>query len=335
MSRRTGSQAARRTEAIVVTGAASYLGASILHILERHNLKRRLIGIDRRPPVFPLAHTEFHQIDLAKADAERRLFALLKECGHFTTIVHTALPWEPVHRNHYAHRLMVSGSIALVRAAKRAQVRKLILASTTDVYGAFATNPQYLPETFPLRGGSQSYYLEARILVEDLFQKFAATGRNRIVTILRPCTMLGAAVSNFKTNFLQQPVIPSVLGFDPLVQFVHESDLLRAFIMVIERNAPGIYNIVGDGVMPLSRAIRIARKPSVPLPELLLRLAADVAWSLDMGYAPAKHVPFLKYPCVADGDKARRELGFVPVYTSQEAFLSFVGRERDAPRETA
>jgi UDP-glucose 4-epimerase len=229
---------------------------------------------------------------------------------------------------------MISGSLALLRAAKGARTRKLVLASTTDVYGALATNPQYISEDAPLRGGAQSYYLEERIHVEEMFQKYERTGRDRVVTILRPCTILGSTISNFKTNFLQQPVIPTVLGFDPLVQFVHESDVLRAFIMVIERDAPGAYNIVGEGVMPLSRAIRIARKPSVPLPEFLLGFFADIAWNMNVGFAPSRHVPFLKYPCVADGDKARHDLGFVPVYTSQEAFLSFAGREPEFSRSS-
>lgn len=315
-----------KTKCILVTGVSEFLGASIMRILERHEGHNKLIALDNRPPLFSLSRSTFHKIDLADASAERKLGALLQNIGRTTTIVHTALPWEPVRHQPKAHQAMISKSLALLRAAKQTHVRKLILASTTDVYGAHAINPNYLPEDFPLRGGDQSNYLEARIHIEDLFKKFQATGRGRVVTILRPCTILGSGISNFKTTFLQQPVVTTVLGFDPLVQFVHESDVLRVFLTVIERDAPGVFNIVGDGVMPLSRAIRIARKTSVPLPESILTFIADVAWSLDMGFAPSKHIAFLKYPCVADGEKARRELGFVPVYTSQEALLSFARR---------
>lgn len=318
------------TECVAVTGTSDFLGSAILRILERHNPARRLIAIDRTPPVFPLTHATFCRIDLAGDDAERQLTDVLKDCGERTTVVHTALPLEPVRSEAYAHRLMISGSLALLRAAKIARTRKLVLASTTDVYGAHATNPNYLPEDYPLRGSQQSAYLEARIDVEDMFKKFSVMTRGRIVTILRPCTIIGSSVKTFKSTFLQQPVIPSILGFDPLVQFIHESDVLRAFIMVIERDAPGVYNIAGDGVMPLSRAIRLARRTSVPLPERLLFLFGELAWNIGMGYAPAKHIAFLKYPCVADGEKARVELGFIPVYTSQEALLSFAGQEQPA-----
>ena len=272
------------------------------------------------------------QIDLADPSSERKLTNLIKECGEHTTVVHTALPWGPVKKNAYAHELMIAGSLALLRAAKIARTRKIILASTTDIYGAFATNPNYLSEEAALRGGTQSFYLEARIHVEEMFAKYQATQRHCCVTMLRPCTILGSSISNFKTNFLQQPVIPTVLGFDPLIQFVHESDVLRAFLTVIERDAPGIFNIVGDGVMPFSRATRLARRTCVPLPEFMLSLIADFAWTIDMGYAPSSHMPFLKYPCVADGAKARRELDFVPVYTSQEALLSFVGQDHTITR---
>ncbi len=222
---------------------------------------------------------------------------------------------------------MIAGTLALLRAAKTARSRKLILASTSDIYGAFPTNPNYLPEDYPLRGGSQSSYLESRIYVEEMFRKYEATNPSSVVTVLRPCTIIGSSIRSLKSTFLQQPVIPSVLGFDPLIQFIHESDVLRAFITVIERDAPGIYNVVGDGVMPLSRAIRLAKRTSVPLPEFILSFVAEMSWNFGMGLAPAKHIAFLKYPCVADGEKARVELGFVPVYTSQEALLSFAGQE--------
>jgi len=315
------------TECIVVTGASGFLGAIILKILERHNANCRIVAIDREEPAYPLTCAEYFEIDMADISAERKLNAVLETCGRNTTVVHTALPLEPVRREGYVHQLMISGSLALLRAAKKTRTRKLILASTTDVYGAHATNPNYLSEEYPLRGGTQSFYLETKIEVEEIFQKFRQKDKDCIVTILRPCTILGSSISNFKTNFLQQPVIPTVLGFDPLVQFVHESDLLRAFLTVIDGDFPGVYNIVGEGVMPLSRAIRIAKKPSVPLPEFILSVMSDIAWNLDMGYAPSKHIAFLKYPCVANGEKARQDLGFIPVYTSHEALLSFVGRE--------
>ena len=319
-------------ENIVVTGVSDFLGGSILKILERHEYHRKLIGIDRRPPAFTFTNSEYVEMDLAERGIERRLRKLLDELGPNTTIVHAALPWEPVREEQYAHQLMLSGSLAVLRSAKQTGVRKLVLASTTDVYGAFANNPNYIPEDSEPRGGSQSFYLQNRIYVEEMFRKFHHTNKNSVVTILRPCTILGSTVVSFKTNFLRQDVIPVALGFDPLMQFIHESDVLRAFLIVIERDAPGIYNIVGDGVMPFSRALRLLNKTSVPMPAMLLSLFADIAWGLDMGFAPAKHIAFLKYPCVADGEKARRDLGFVPVYTSQETVLSFVGNEQEPIR---
>jgi UDP-glucose 4-epimerase len=327
-----GATARPTTTSVVVTGASNFLGGSILRILERHSNHRHLIAVDRRPPAFPLSRSEYMQIDLADTSSERKLASLMKECGEHTTIVHTALPWGPVKKNAYAHELMINGSLAVLRAAKIGRTRKIILASTTDIYGAFATNPNYLSEEAELRGGTQSFYLEARIYVEEMFAKYQATQKNCCVTILRPCTILGSSISNFKTNFLQQPVIPTVLGFDPLMQFVHESDVLRAFVTVIERDAPGIFNIVGDGVMPFSRATRLAHRTCVPFPEFLMKIIADISWNIDMGYAPSSHLPFLKYPCVADGEKARRELDFVPIYTSQEALLSFIGQDHNITR---
>ena len=38
-------------------------------------------------------------------------------------------------------------------------------------------------------------------------------------------------------------------GYDPLMQFLHEVDALSALKLAVLREAPGVFNIVGDGVL--------------------------------------------------------------------------------------
>jgi len=166
-----------------------------------------------------------------------------------------------------------------------------------------------------------------KVEVEEQFLNFQKKHPAKVVTVLRPATILGPTVNNFKTHFFQNPLVPTAMGFDPLVQFVHESDVIRAFIKVLEKDHPGIFNVVAEGVIPLSRVIHILGKMSIPIPTVLLYPAADFLWYANIGVVPAEHIHFLKYLCVADGTKAWHKLQFKPVYTTLETVHSFNGRE--------
>ena len=43
-----------------------------------------------------------------------------------------------------------------------------------------------------------------------------------------------------------------------------------------------------------------------------------------MGEAPGGFIDYVRYPFVADGEKARRELGFEPRYTSRDALMAYL-----------
>ena len=71
-------------------------------------------------------------------------------------------------------------------------------------------------------------------------------------------------------RYLSLPVVPLPLGYDPLLQLVHEQDLLDAFERALLTSRPGVFNVVGSGVLPVSTLFRLARKRTIPLPSPLL-----------------------------------------------------------------
>ncbi len=97
--------------------------------------------------------------------------------------------------------------------------------------------------------------------------------------------------------------------------------------MAVEKDCRGVYNIVGDGVVPLSRVLRLAGKRPVPVPAPLLYPAVQALWYANILNAPASRLDFLKYISVADGEKAARA-GFTPNYSSRQALQAFLGAER-------
>lgn len=312
---------------IAITGTAGFIGSSILRELEKNPRYRHVIAIDTRKPPFEIRKAKFYRFDLTETLADSKLLEIFEK-ENVETVVHTAFPVSPPHDLSWAHELVSVGTMYLLDACAARKIRKLIMASTTEVYGAHPTNPNFLSEEHPLRGGFKSRFLRDKIEAETQVQKYARKHPETVVTLLRPCTILGPHIRNYKTTFLQRPIIFTVMGYDPLFQVVHEEDVIRAFLSAIEKDFPGVFNIVGEGVLPLSKALRLAGKIFIPVPAPLLYPIVQAMWYLDLFPAPASRLDFLKYLQVADGEKARKAMGFIPRYSTKEALLSFIGAQR-------
>ncbi len=312
---------------VALTGVTGFLGGSLLQLLEADSRYERIIAIDRRKPRFPLKKSKFYRVNLTETLADSKIAEIFKKEG-VTIVVHAAFPVTPLHNNTLAHEIQSVGTMYLLNACVAQRIDKLILASTTDVYGALPSNPNYLSEDHPPRGGRKSSFIRDKIDAENQVMRFSKNNPATVVSILRPCTILGPKVRNFKTTFLKRRAVFTVMGFDPLMQFVHEEDVMCALLKVLNENHPGIFNIVGPGVLPLSQILYLSGKLGVPVPSPMLYPIAQLMWYTDIFPAPASHLDFLKYLCVADGSKAKEEMGFVAKYSSTEALLAFIGAER-------
>jgi UDP-glucose 4-epimerase len=98
--------------------------------------------------------------------------------------------------------------------------------------------------------------------------------------------------------------------------------------MSVLRDVPGTFNIVGDGVLPLSTVIKLAGRIPLPIPHPIAETLAAVGWAAQLAEAPPTFLKYLRFLCVADGQRARDVMGFRPVYTSREALLDFVSAQR-------
>ena len=315
------------TSSIAITGTAGFIGSSLLKALEDDPRTKSIIAIDNRKPPFETKKARFYKLDLTETLADSKLLEIFEK-ENVETVVHTAFPVSPPHDLSWAHELVSVGTMYVIDACASKKVRKLVMASTTEVYGALASNPNFLTESHPLRGGFKSRFLRDKIEAENQIQRFAKKNPETIVTILRPCTILGPNIKNYKTTFLQRPVFFTVMGYDPLFQCVHEEDVIRAFKTVLEKDCPGVFNIVGEGVLPLSKILKLGGKIPVPVPNPVMYPFVQLMWYLNIFPAPASRLDFIKYLSVADGEKARRVMGFLPKYSTKDALLSFIGAQR-------
>ena len=215
----------------------------------------------------------------------------------------------------------------MLGACSAAKVRRLVLASTTMLYGARPDNPNFLSEDHPLRGHADAHCVMNRVEVEGLVADWRERHPDAEVTVLRPCWIVGPTYWDNVIRYLSLPVVPKLAGYDPLLQLVHEDDCLHAFERAVLASHPGVFNLVGRGVLPFSTLLRLADKRILPLPPPLLYRMAYYPSQGQTGDPPAAFYDYLRYLWVADGQRGWDEFG-EPVYTTKEAWISFVSSRR-------
>jgi UDP-glucose 4-epimerase len=144
-----------------------------------------------------------------------------------------------------------------------------------------------------------------------------------VTTSLRFCMTVGPTIRNFYTKLLRPQLVPAVMGYDPLMQFVHEDDAMAALVKALFEDHPGAYNIVGAGTLYYSDVIRLGGKVAVPVPHFLGYPAADALFNLQLSVVPGSFLNFFRYSWVADGTRMQKQLGLSPQFTSRGALLSY------------
>jgi UDP-glucose 4-epimerase len=210
-------------------------------------------------------------------------------------------------------------------------VGHVVLRSFTAVYGAHGRNPAFLTEDRPLQPDPSLGWARDKVEAEQHAASFARRYPGMKVTVLRIAPLFGPGVRTFYTAIFDRRLVPVLMGYDPLVQLLHPEDALAALLAVIDDRAAGAFNIVPSRPIPLLAALHLAEKVPVPVPHPVAYPAVDLLWSAGLAGAPAGFVDFVRFPFLADGDKARRELGFTARYSSREALEAYL-RDRRAGR---
>ncbi len=311
-----------RTRVVALTGASSFLGKNLIGVLEEDSTVSGIVTLDVAAPPTAGKKTRHYELDLTRPSAEVRIAEVLR-AEDVETVLHLAFLSSPSHAPAFAHELESVGTMRVVTACRSARVRKLVQASTTLLYGARPTNPNFLSERHPLRPRRDDPFFADKLEAEQEALKLGQRGSRTVVTVLRTAPILGPTVHNALTKYLSRKLVPTMMGFDPLVQFLHEVDAIAAFKRAIDRDAAGVFNIVAEGVLPLSTVIKLAGRAGIPIPHPLVKPALEALWVAHLAEAPSSFIDYLRFLCVADGRKAQRELGFTATYTTREALVDF------------
>jgi UDP-glucose 4-epimerase len=249
----------------------------------------------------------------------------------FEDVVRTELPTAIVHMGmvrHFRtsqrtrHDVNVRGTKQLLDHCANHGVQQLVVLSSSYVYGAAPENPYFMDEDSPALGSRA--YPEIRDLVEvDALASAYLWRYPHIRTcVLRPVNTLGYYVHSMIGQYLRQRRVPTVMGFDPMLQFIHEEDLSEAIALALQHRLQGVFNVTGPGQVPLHVAIRETGGTPLPLPEPIMRPLFDrlFRWGL-LPYPPGA-IDYLKYPVTVAGERFIDATGFQPLFGLEEIFQS-------------
>lgn len=318
-----------RGRVAAVTGACTFLGSELLRRLAEQRRFDRILALDIRDPAtvitgLPKGRVEWVKLDLTQPTIDGDLATLFQREG-VDTLVHAAFLSHPTHATEWAHELEDVGTMHLLNACAAVPPRRIVMVSTTLVYGAHAKNPNFLTETAELRGHPDSRFVNDKVRAEQQLARFASEHPQVQVCSLRFAPLLGPTVNNMHTRFLRRSVAPVMLGHDPLMQFVHELDAAWALLHATLSEARGPFNIAGKGVLPYTTVLAMLGRIPVPMPLLVARSLLKALWATQLVGSPSSFLDFLLFPCVADGARAQSELGYAPRFNIQRTILDFLG----------
>ncbi|MPZ88517.1 MAG: NAD-dependent epimerase/dehydratase family protein [Nitriliruptorales bacterium] len=307
---------------ILVTGIASDLATRLAARLEADERVEYIAGVDVHEPRSPLERTE-----LIRGDLRNPLVASVVESSRVDTIVHlwiSAMPGRAGGRSRMKEQNVIGTMQLLAAAQKSPRLRKLVLKSTTAVYGSHYSDPALFREDIAPDSAHSSGYAKDAVEVEGHARAFGHRRPDVALSILRFANFIGPGVDSPLTRYFALPVAPTVLGYDPRLQLVHIEDAAAVLERTTLEDLPGICNVAGPGILYLSQAVRLAGKPWAAVPEPFVHGIADVArrmWGVD--FSP-EQLRFLFYGRVGDITRLRRRLGYEPRYSTGEAFREFL-----------
>jgi UDP-glucose 4-epimerase len=318
---------------LAVTGSGSFLGSRLLPRLAEARGADDVVAIDVGPP--PAAtRVRFRAVDLTEPASDQKLLDVFRE-EQVETVVHLAFFTNPRRDSTHAHELESIGTLNLLAAAAAAALRHVVMRSWTAVYGARGDNPNYLTEGMPLRPAPGLSWMRDKLEAEQHAAAFARRYPDMAVTVLRLAALFGPGVHTFYTRIFDRRVLPVIMGYDPLVQLLHPDDALAALEAALSAPKAGAFNVVPSWPIPLLSALHQAEKVPVPVAHPVAYAGADLLWAAGVGQAPGGFVDYVRFPFVADGEKARRELGFSAQHSSRDALRAYLRYRHPGTRSAA
>ncbi len=313
---------------VLVTGAAGFIGKSLIAELARAGTNSEILALDMREVV---AHERLPNVTYLTGDVRNPALRDVFQVHRPQTVVHLASVVAVGGDPQRDWEIDVLGTKNVLQSALDAGVEHLIVTSSGSAYGYHSDNPVPLHETDPLRGNADFPYARNKREVEEMLIEWHDLYPDLHQTVFRPCTVLGPTTNNQITAIFERPVVMGVSGTATPFSLIADSDVVDALVQAVRQPKPGIYNLAGDGTLSLREIAELNHRPYIAIPPSLLKFALWLLHLLRVTKLGPGHAKFIQYRPVLSNDKLKSEFGFTPHHDARKVFERY--RDGRAERE--
>ncbi len=314
---------------VLVTGVARQLGARMAARLAADPAIDKVVGVDVIDSTYDTGGAEFVRADIRRPELPELLYAIGPD-----SVVHMNVLTTPRDAGGRVPQkeINIIGTMQLLGACQKSDtVRSVVVKSSTVIYGGSSRDPALFTEGMSAKVTPRRGFPKDSLEVEAYVRGFARRRPDIAVTILRFANFMGPTVRTPLTEYFSLPVIPTILGFDARLQFVHEDDGIEALHRAAVEEWHGTYNLAGDGILLVSQAVRRAGRPELPIPRFATAYAGQTMRTFGIAGFTPEMLTLLSYGRGVDTTRIRAERDFVPRFSTAEAFTSFVEARGSGP----
>jgi UDP-glucose 4-epimerase len=314
---------------VLVTGVSRWLGGALAAELAADPAIDRVIGVDTVPPA-PEVLRRLGRTEFVRADIRSPLIGKVIESASVDTVAHMNISATPAGAGGRASmkELNVIGTMQLLAACQRSPaVRRLVLRSTSAVYGASPRDPAVFTETMQARRVPGGGFAKDSLDIEGYVRALARRRPDVGVVALRFTNLIGPRIDSQLSGFLRMPVVPTALGYDARMQLLHEDDAVAVLRQATVGDFVGTVNVGASGTVLLSQAIRRLGRVQLPVPEPAIGTVGRLTKRVGLVRGPvdwsSEQMRFLNFGRVIDTRVLREEFGYLPRYTTAEALADY------------
>jgi nucleoside-diphosphate-sugar epimerase len=293
---------------VAVTGAAAGIGHALTVRLAASSKIKRVIAIDARRG--DIAGVTWRVADVRDPVLAGRLTGV-------DVVVHADLDLAPDSDPLARRAFNVRGAQTVLTAAAAGRVGRVVLLTSSMVYGARPDNPVPLPEDAPLAADTDSSVAGDLLEIEQLARRSPRANPGMAVTVVRPAALVGESVDTLVTRHFEAPRLLTVKGCAPRWQFCHVDDLTSALEFAVGGGIDGQFTVGSDGWLEQDEVEQISGLKSIELPARLTFGTAQRLHRLGVTPAPAIDLRYVVYPWVTDC-AALRAAGWRPQFDNAD-----------------
>jgi nucleoside-diphosphate-sugar epimerase len=230
----------------LVTGGSGFLG----HLIVKHLALRQeeVISLDTWEASGLPAGVKFIKGSVLDADC---LNMALKSVD----IVHHTAALVPLTKaGHLFHEVNVEGSRLTAELAAQAGVKCFVFLSSSAIYGAPLCPVTTTTPTKPVE-----IYGASKLLAEQTVTRICKEKAMPLIAI-RPRTIVGSGrlgIFQVLFDWIKNDINVYVIGSGQnKIQFLHAQDLIDCYLMLLEQNQPGFYNVGTDSFSSLETTLK-------------------------------------------------------------------------------